>query len=109
MGCLPKPLLKWGDCVEAKEEALQMDALHLNLQRLKCTISTCHVHLEQTITLNNGIKLTFYSERVRFQSNFEKYDPSAIYFTHIKIHAMFQLNQIQPKYTALNSSAYILS
>lgn len=44
-GCLPRSLLKWGDCVEAKE-ALQMEALHLNVQRLKCTISACHVHLE---------------------------------------------------------------
>lgn len=46
MGCLPRSLLKWGDCVEAKEDALQMEALHLNLQRLKYTINTCHVHLE---------------------------------------------------------------
>lgn len=64
MGCLPRSLLKWRDCVEANAEALEMEALHLHLQRLKCTISTCHVHLEYTTTLNNGIKLTFYSERV---------------------------------------------
>lgn len=50
MGRLPRSLHKWEDCVEAKEEALQMETLHLNLQRLKCTISTCHVHLELTIT-----------------------------------------------------------
>jgi len=34
LGCLPRSLLK---CVEAKEEALKMEALHLNLQRLKYT------------------------------------------------------------------------
>lgn len=42
----PRSLLKWGDCVEAKAEPSQMEALQLNLQRLKCTVSTCHVHLE---------------------------------------------------------------
>lgn len=44
---------------------------------------------------------------VWFQSNCEKYDPSAIYFTLIKIIAMFLLTEIKPKsFTALNNKVY---